>query len=89
MTNLYQRETVEFQPVVVTSDGVTRTANVTLTIVKDGERPEDDGFDPPVVVGAQIGVMVDSLDPGAYHVYARIDDVPEVPVIDCGVFHVI
>jgi hypothetical protein len=87
--NLYQRETVEFQPVVVTSDGEVRTANVTLAIVADGDRPEDDAFDTPTVVGTQIGVMVDGLDPGRYHVYAQITDVPEVPVIDCGVFHVI
>jgi hypothetical protein len=62
---------------------------VTLAIVADGERPEDDAFDTPTVVGTQIGVMVDGLDPGRYHVYAQITDVPEVPVIDCGIFAVI
>jgi hypothetical protein len=89
MSNLYQRESVEYQPVIVTVDGTVRTAGVTLAIVEDGERPVDDDFDAPTVIGTEIGVMVDGLAVGAWHVFAKIVDTPEVPVVDCGVFHVI
>ena len=85
----FQRETLEFLPVVVTVDGVAVTTGVEFAIVDINARP--DTFASPTVLGDDIGVMVDgaSLGTGTFRVFAQITDSPEVPVIDCGSFRVI
>ena len=85
----FQRETLEFLPVVVTVDGVEVTAGVEFAIVDINARPET--WDEPTVLGDAIGVMVDgaTLGTGTFRVFAQVTDSPEVPVIDCGSFRVI
>lgn len=84
--NTYPRETVEFQPVAVAVNGVPVTSGVEFTTAAAGTRPT--GWAAPVTLDAQIGVMVEGLAPGTWHVWARITSDPEVPVIDCGAFDV-
>lgn len=86
MSNTYPRETVEFQPVVVKVDNVITTINVKFCITLFGDRPE--AFIDPSVLDADIGVLVTGLAPGTYTVWAKILNVPEQPVIDCGKFDI-
>ena len=83
---VFPRETVEFLPVVVRVDGTVVTADVEFSVVAAGARPVT--FAAPTTIGAAIGVMVDTLDPGTYTVWAQVTSTPEVPVIDCGSFRV-
>jgi hypothetical protein len=88
MTNLYERETLEFQPVSVTLDDVEITTNVEFAVLLGNARPVELDWATPTTLDDRIGVMVDSLTPGTYAVWARITSTPEVPVIDCGRFRV-
>jgi hypothetical protein len=90
MSNLYPRETVEFQPVEVTVDGVAVTDDVELAILAGATRPAELDWEAPTVLGAAIGVMVNGpvLGPGTYTVWARVTSYPEVPVINCRTFRV-
>lgn len=83
-TNSYPRETVEFQPIVITKDGVPVTTGVVTAIVAHGTRPTT--WTAATVLGLEIGVMISGLTPGTYDVYAKITDSPEIPVMDCGSF---
>lgn len=82
--NRYPRETVEFQPVVVTIDGQVITAGVQFAITAGSERPTV--WLDPVLIGGKAGLMIDGPAPGLYRVWARVTDAPEQPVIDCGTF---
>jgi hypothetical protein len=84
--NTYPRETVEFQPVAVTVNGTPVTTGVQFAIAAAGARPIT--WAAPVTLNAQIGVMVENLQPGVWHVWAQITSTPEIPVIDCGAFEV-
>lgn len=86
MTNLYPRETVEFQPVEVTVNGTAVTSNVTFCVAAVGERPST--FGTAVTLSGEIGVMVTGYDPGTYTVWAKVASSPETPVLDCGSFRV-
>lgn len=87
MTNLFQRESVEFQPVTVTVAGVAVTTGVTFSVTAEDARPAT--FSAATTLSGQIGVMVDTLDPGTYRVWAQITGAPpETPVLDCGTFRV-
>lgn len=84
--NIYPRESVEFQPVLVTLDGEPITANVEFSITNMTARPSD--WSAATVLQNQVGVMIVGLSVGTYKVWARITDSPEIPVIDCGAFAV-
>lgn len=84
--NTYPRETAEFQPVTVTVDGAPVTTGVQFAVVESGARPTS--WTTPVTLGGKIGVMVENLDPGTWHVWAQITSDPETPVVDCGEFDV-
>lgn len=84
LPNKYARESVEFQPVTVTVNGAVVTAGVAFAVVDAQTRPTV--FTAAVVLGAQIGVMVQGLRPGPWYVFARIDAIPEIPVVPCGFF---
>lgn len=87
MANSYPRESVEFQPVSVTLDGVALTSGLAFAIVPDGSRPET--FSPATVMDGKAGVMVAGLAAGTYRIFAQVTaDPDEVPVIDCGYFYV-
>lgn len=86
MANAYPRESVEFQPVKVTRDGVTVTEDLSYAVVRDGHRPET--FTPATIVGQATGVMVSGLTPGTYRIYAKMTAGPETPVVDCGYFYI-
>jgi hypothetical protein len=86
---LFQRETLEFLPVVVTVDGDPVTDGVEIAVTDTTSRPED--WEPAATLGDAIGVMVDgaTLGVGTFRVFARVTDAPEVPVVDAGTFRVI
>ena len=80
----FPRETVEFQPVTVTVDGVAVTTGVKFAVVTDGARPTT--WTDAVTLSGRIGVMVQGLATGNWRVFAQVTSSPEVPVIDCGAF---
>lgn len=82
--NTYPRESVEFQPVTVTVDGVTVTSGVEFAVTEPGTRPTV--WAAAVTLSGKIGVMVEGFNPGNWHVWARITSTPEIPVVDCGAF---
>lgn len=86
MSNFYPRESVEFQPIRVTLDGVEVQDNVEFSVVPRDTRP--DVFTAPTELAGKIGVLVDGMDPGVYTVWAQVTSAPEVPVLDCGYFTV-
>ena len=88
MTNIYPRESVEFQPILITVDGETITSNVETQITLPGARPSSSAWIAAVTLHGDIGLMVEGLNPGTYEVWARVTDSPEIPVIDCGSFAV-
>lgn len=86
LANLYERESVEFQPVGVMLDGQPVLDGISYAIVLDGARPVD--FIEAVVLAGKTGVMVQGLSRGTYRIFAKIVNSPELPVIDCGYFYV-
>lgn len=86
MTNSYPRETVQFQPVIVTNNGLPVLSGVQFADVPDGSRPLV--WAAAVVLSGQVGVMVAGYPAGRRHVYAQVTANPETPVIDCGVYMV-
>ena len=86
MVNAYPRESVEFQPVTVTRDGVSVTSGLSFAVVIDGARPTT--FTAAATLEGRVGVMLSGLAAGTYRVFARLDASPETPVIDCGYFYV-
>jgi hypothetical protein len=86
MSTDYPRETIEFQPVTVTVDGVAVTTGVQLCTVPNGSRPT--GWAAPTALSGKIGVMVTGLAPGLYGIWAQITSSPEIPVINCGTISV-
>ena len=84
--NRYERETDEFQPVTVTVNGEPVTTGVEFSVVRDGQRPGT--WAAPMTVDGAVGVRVNGFEPGNWHVFARVTDAPEIPVISCGVFRV-
>lgn len=80
--NSYPRETVEFQPIIIKKDDVVITTGISTALVAHGARPTV--WTAATVLGLEVGVMLTGLTPGTYDIYAKIVDVPEAPVIDCG-----
>ena len=88
MTNIYPRESVEFQPVLVTLDNVAFTSGVQFAVLKPNDRPiSSDWFSATLLQGAT-GFLTGSYVAGTWKVWAKIADSPETPVIDCGSFQV-
>lgn len=87
--NSYERETVEFVPVLVEKNGVavSTAADVTFSIAAPGERPG--AFVASTALDGQIGFMINGLAVGTYKVWAKVQSNPEIPVIDCGLFRVV
>ena len=97
MVNAYPRESVEFQPVTVTRDGITVTSGLSrrgllwwrarsFAVVTDGARPST--FTPATVLDGKAGVLLTGLAVGTYRIFAQLTADPEVPVIDCGYFYI-
>jgi hypothetical protein len=86
-TTGYPRETVEFQPVVVTVDGATVTTGVTFAVLAPGNRPVT-GWAAATTLGGKIGFMITGMAPAIYAVWAKVASSPETPVIYCGTFRV-
>lgn len=86
MVNAYPRESVEFQPVKITRDGLAITTGLSFAIAVDGARPVT--FTAATVLNDEPGVMISGLAAGTYRIFARLDASPEIPVIDCGYFYI-
>ena len=80
--NIYERESIEFQPVTVTVNGTPVTTGVTLAITPNGTRPLT--YTAPTMVDGKIGVMVQGLTHGLYDVWAKVNSTPETVVMNCG-----
>jgi len=78
----YERESIEFQPVNVTVDGVAVTSGVTFAITPNGDRPTT--YTPPTTINGTPGVMIQGLTPGLYGIWAKVNSSPETVVIKCG-----
>lgn len=83
MTNRYPRESIEFQPVTVTLNGLNITAGVLFQVAPTGDRPTGAWVAPTTLSGV-IGVMVSGQLPGVYTVWAQIASSPETTVLNCG-----
>lgn len=77
----YLKESVEFQQIVVTRDGVP-TADFEVSIVPYGQRPGE--WKAATTVDGKHGTMIQELDPGQYSIYIKIRDDPETPVLLAG-----
>jgi hypothetical protein len=88
MINNYPRESVEFQPILITLDGTpfTTAADIEVSITAQNARPST--WIASTSLNGEIGVMIQNLAVGTYLVWARITDSPEIPVINCGAFAV-
>lgn len=84
--NEYPRETNEIQWVTVTQDGETVTTGVTLAATLGTARPTS--WTAPVADAGRIGLRVQSLAPGLYTAWAKIDSDLEDPVVRLGQFYV-
>jgi hypothetical protein len=84
MVNEYLKESLEFQAVPVTLNGVVVTTGIQYSVVTYGSDPST--FTNASTLSGQTGFYVGSYAPGNWHVYAKITSSPEVPVIDCGDF---
>lgn len=69
MSNVYERETDEFQPVVVVVDGTTLTAvtNLSFSITDLSTRPSV--WIAAELYGGAVGLWVTGMDPGTYQVW--------------------
>ena len=86
MTNIYPRESVEFQPILVTLDGVPVTTAVETAVLLPSARPAESDWVTAYALDGDIGVLIQNLATGTWNVWARITDSPEIPVINCGSF---
>ena len=86
MANVFPRETVEFQGVPITIDGIVTVANIEYCVVAPGSRPLT--WIPAVTLAGNTGLMVQGRSVGTYQVWARVTSSPEIPVINCGTFSV-
>ncbi len=84
MINVFPRESAEFQPILITRDGVLMTTGVAYAVTAVTARPTT--FTTATTLGSEIGFIVTGLSVGTYKVWAQITDSPEIPVIDCGNF---
>jgi hypothetical protein len=78
----FPRESVEFLPVSIDVDGAAFDGGFEVCVKPYADRPS--GWAAAVVVDDVRGVMLTGMTRGVYRVWARVSDVPETPVIDCG-----
>ena len=73
------RESVEWVgPVTLDGDeGVLERA-----LVPSGQRPAEADWKAPTTIGTERGLLVQGLAVGNYRLWARVTDLPEVPVFD-------
>ena len=88
MTNIYPRESVEFQPVLVTLDNNPVTDSVEFAVLKPNDRPQDSDWFAATLLQGETGFLTGTYGVGVWKVWARVTDSPEEPVIDCGSFQV-
>jgi len=88
MTNIYPRESVEFQPVLVTRDNVIITSGVSFAVITPTARPQSSDWFAATVLQGATGFLTGTYAPGVWNVWAQISDSPETPVINCGSFQV-
>ena len=85
MTNRYPRESIELVPTTVTLDGTAIVSGFELALTTGDARPTT--WEAPDVAGTTSGYLLPgTLTPGAYTLWARVTDAPEVPVIALGAF---
>ncbi len=84
MTNIYPRESVEFQPVLVTLDNVSVTSNVQIAVLKPTDRPVEADWFAATVLNGEVGFLTGTYAYGTWNVWARVVGSPEEPVINCG-----
>lgn len=77
----YLKETIEFQPIVVTRDGTPAT-DFEVSLVPCGQRPSE--WVPTIELDGKRGIMIENLDIGEYSIYTKIRDDPETPVLLAG-----
>ena len=87
MMNTFQRETKEFVPIDVYRGDVISTEGVLFAVTGPNERPVV--FEPAEILEGETGILINNLVPGTYRVWAKVIDILEVPVIDCGLFRVV
>lgn len=85
--NVYQRETVEHQPVTTTVTGAPTNATVKYAVEPTGSRPT--AWLDPVTVDGKSGVMIQGYQPGVYTVFVQVTANPETPVEVAGQFQVV
>jgi len=88
MTNVYPRESVEFQPVLITLDNTIVTDNVELAVLLPNDRPQDSDWFAATILAGATGFLTGTYAKGTWNVWAQITDSPEIPVINCGAFQV-
>lgn len=85
--NVYQRETIEHQPVTTTVNGAATGDGVKYAVEPTGARPSV--WLDPVTVDGKSGVMIQGYQPGVYTVYVQVTANPETPVETAGQFQVV
>jgi hypothetical protein len=81
-TLTFPRETIEFLPITVTIDGVAVLTGVSFAKTTGAARPTT--WVAAYSLDGKIGILLSGETAGTYHVYAKIVDAPETPVIECG-----
>ena len=83
----YLKESIEFQPINVTRDGVAITANIATSITALGVRPTV--WVSAVTLSGKVGFMVQGLTAGQYQVWVQISEGPETPVLNAGTIQIV
>jgi hypothetical protein len=79
--NTYQRETTEFQEVLVGVNG-SQTTSFEVALTAQGTRPTV--WSQPTILEGKAGALLTGLTPGEYSIWVRVTDLPEVPVLHAG-----
>jgi hypothetical protein len=80
--NTYPMETLEYQEVIVTVGDAEVASGLKFALTPDGERPTE--WLDPVILDNKPCVVINSLTPGVWQVWAQVTATPEIPVIRCG-----
>jgi hypothetical protein len=86
MINTFPRETIEFLPVPIKVDNVLVTTGIEFCIVLGDARPTI--WIPAVTQSGKIGVMIQGLNPGTYHIFARVTASPDFAVMNTGFIYI-
>lgn len=94
MTNVYPLGSVEFQPMLVTRDGVVITSGVSFAVIPLNTAPASPNWFAATILptaaypSGVTGFMTGSYGAGTWAVWAQVVDSPEIPIINCGTFQV-